>query len=408
MAQAVGRKEALVLHMEGDAGELIWMNSSCVRVVPLSQLADLAGNEKSAAVDIVVHGRIACSVSLERIPAEALASFLEHMHQRLRRALQDRKEALAAAERARLASGLGPNHGGPGPSTWATLMLASLEVPPSLRNREVVNFLQKKGVAEIFEDARNRHTLREKWSRWQRALFQHASQPSLTRRSGGSTPAEQDGDSGDALAGHAGFREEGGGDPVLVIVGGKYRMFAVTRHRILWTQGQGGEGQVPGAGRDTEGNRQGEREGERERERERAGTGQQAEQQTPEAPEGRGGTGRDSVEVRELELYRVAAVQGSGEGHIYFRNANGTTMLHVSRDELGAHEYGLLLDVISASPSLPLSAQRLLIPASQPTAILRNSGGGDNSHVADAQGRERVNVSEDVATGHSHSHSLCE
>jgi hypothetical protein len=77
----------------------------------------------------------------------------------------------------------------------------------------------------------------------------------------------------------------------------------------------------------------------------------------------------EEVRVMQLQLDTVHAVQGGEDGHLYFRNASGATILHVAREELGPHEFMMLLDVISSSSSLTPSAKGLLSPLPPPTPV---------------------------------------
>jgi hypothetical protein len=245
VAQVVGRREALLLvPWPLGVGTLVWVNASTVRHVCLSELADFAGNDQAAALNVVARGRIVCSVSLEAVPPPALLHFLKHVETFLRAALLLQKEAVANAEKRRLAAG------GHADKSAENLTLVAVEVPPSLRNKEVVRYLERSDVAAIFTKAKKRHELRRSWTSWQRALLKYLD----------ATPPGGDGDTqslrreGASGEGASGERASGGwplagqdDDPLVVVIGGSRRMFAVTRHRILWTRvlvpdGQGAAG----------------------------------------------------------------------------------------------------------------------------------------------------------------------
>ena len=247
VTQVLGRGEALLLLPGQDGGgRLVWVNATTVRDVRLSEIADLAGNDRTAAVDIVTRGRIVCSVSLECVPPAALAEFLAHLHQVLTTVQLHLNAAVDLAEQHRLpARDGGQLVGGKGVGRGGGLALGGVEVPPSLRNKEVVLFLQRKGVAGIFEDAKRRHVLRGQWALWQRALLLRASIHRL--------PSPPNGIAGGLSMRADGWEDVGEGgaendDPVVVLVGGRSRMFAVTRRRILWTHHVSMEGGGKGEG----------------------------------------------------------------------------------------------------------------------------------------------------------------
>jgi hypothetical protein len=217
--------------------------------VCLSELADFAGNDQAAALNVVARGRIVCSVSLEAVPPAALVHFLGHVETFLRAALLHQKEAVAHAEKHRLAAG------GHADKSAENLTLVAVEVPPSLRNKEVVRYLERSDVAAIFTQAKKRHELRRSWTSWQRALVKYldATPPrrdgdtqSLRREGAGGEEASGEGASGEGAS--EGWPLAGqDDDPLVVVIGGSRRMFAVTRHRILWTRvlvpdGQGAAG----------------------------------------------------------------------------------------------------------------------------------------------------------------------
>ena len=303
VAHALGRGESVMLLPWGEDGKgrLVWANSTDVRQLGLSDLADFAPREEAASVDMVARGRIIASVALERVPPPALAALLQHIDSFLRRAMQAAKDATAAAERERLAVPAGAR-GGAG--AGGRVSLSVVEIPPSLRTKEVLIFLARKRVADLYESARSRAAQRRAWALGQRVLLRHAAAP----RKGPWAEAARAGRRSALVGG-------GRDDHVIFVAGGRRRMFAVTRHRVLWTVGDlSAVGHVAGERRDGAaawphvGNIS-QHAGDNAEHGSWAGA---AESQS-----------KGALTVMELELARVQSVQGGSEGHMYFRSSRG-------------------------------------------------------------------------------------